>query len=125
MGDILLDMSEAPLFIFTLEDAPTFDQIQRHLREYQGILTRGRPFVVMFDATKAAMVDAKSRKAYADFLNTNAETMRHLIKAMAFIVTSSLVQGALTAVLWLAPLPYPHKTFTSRDEGRDWLRSKL
>lgn len=125
MARILLDSTQAPLFTFIIDGTPTVEQLREHLREYQEILNRDRPLVVLFDTTNAMMVDAMYRKVYADFLNANTERMSRLIKGMAFVITSALLRGALTAVLWRAPLPYPHKTFHKIDEARTWLRSKI
>lgn len=125
MGDVLLDAAQAPLFMFTFTGPLTVEELARHLRDYQNIVDRGRPFVLMFDARNASMGDPKIRKAYADFLNARSHDLRLLNKGTAFVVTSSLIQGAITAVLWLAPLPFPHKTFTSMDDAVKWLQSRL
>lgn len=71
------------------------------------------------------MLEARGRKAYADFLNANTDDLRLFCKGGAFVLTSSLLQGAMTAILWLAPLPFPHKTFTELDEARAWLRTRI
>jgi hypothetical protein len=125
MGSIHTDMSEAPLYQFIVDGQPTFAQVEQHLREYRGVITRGRPYSALFDVRTAGMVDARSRKAYADFLNAHATDMKVFCKGAAFVLTSSLLQGAITAVLWLAPLPFPYRTFTDLDEARTWLRSSL
>lgn len=125
MGEILLDAAQAPLFSFTFNGNPTHEEQARHLRDYQSILDRGRPFVLLMDARNAGMGDARTRKAYADFLNARSDDLRLLNKGTAFVVTSPLIQGAITAVLWLAPLPFPHKTFTDMGEALKWLRSRL
>lgn len=125
MGEFYTDDSQAPLIVFTIRGELTFAQLQKHLREYRSVLDRGRPYVLLFDAREAGMADARNRKAYADFLNANADDLKLLCKGGAFVVTSSLIQGAMTAVLWLAPLPFPHKVFTSLGEASTWLRSLL
>lgn len=125
MGETLLDVTQAPLFTFTSNGETTIAQVNKHLQEYRSILDRGRPYVVLFDVRTAGMIDAKSRKLYADFLNQNAVDLRLLCKGGAFVLTSSLMQGAMTAILWLAPLPFPHKTFTEMAEARAWLQSRI
>lgn len=125
MGEFFTDDSQAPLISFTIRGELTFAQLQDHLRDYRAILDRGRPYVLLFDAREAGMADARNRKAYADFIITYTEDMKLLCKGGAFVVTSSLIQGAMTAVLWLAPLPFPHKVFTDMKEATTWLRSRL
>ncbi len=125
MPAVRTDTTEAPFVTFVVEGDPTFQQVQKHLLDYRAILDRGRPYVAVFDVRSAGMVDARSRKAYADFLNANADDLKLFCRGAAFVVTSSLLQGAITAVLWLAPLPFPHKTFTDLGQARDWLRSLI
>lgn len=125
MGSILLDSSQAPLYTFVVQGDPTFAQLSDHLRDYRGLLERGRPFTLLFDGRNAGMLDAKSRKAYADFVLTNANDLRLFCKGGAIVVTSSLTMGVMTAVLWLAPLPFPHRTFTSVEDANKWLRTLL
>ncbi|MBC7173876.1 MAG: hypothetical protein H5U40_15655, partial [Polyangiaceae bacterium] len=43
----------------------------------------------------------------------------------AFVISSSLVRGALTAILWLAPMPAPHRVVGTVGEGEAWLRGLL
>lgn len=125
MASFVTDTTQAPMLTFRVDGDPTYEQVLAHLQEYREFLARCQPYVVVFDVRDAGMGSAKVRKAYADFLNANAEDLRLFCKGIAFVVTSSIVQGAITAVLWLAPLPFPHKTFGNVEEARAWLRSRL
>lgn len=125
MGAIRLDTTYAPLMTFTAEGDLAYPQVLDHFKEYRALLDRDVPYVALFDARRVGTADARCRKAYAEFLGANAQDLRRLCKGAAFVVTSSLIQGTITAVSWLTPLPFPHRTFTRRAEARAWLRERL
>jgi hypothetical protein len=119
------DTALAPLITFTLQGDMNHVQLAWHLREYRSFLDRGRPYVALFDMRAAGTFDAKSRKAYADFLNGNAKDLNQLCKGGAFVATSPVVLGALTAVLWQAPLSFPYRILGDVDAGLAWLRRQM
>ena len=45
--------------------------------------------------------------------------------AEAFVIDSPIVRGALTAILWIQPLPYEHRIVGTRADANAWLRGQL
>ena len=42
-----------------------------------------------------------------------------------FVITSALIRGVLTAILWMAPVPGGHRVFSSYDEAESWALEQL
>jgi hypothetical protein len=45
--------------------------------------------------------------------------------AQAIVMDSAIVRGAVTAVFWLQPPPWPIKTFASMEEADRWIRERI
>jgi hypothetical protein len=120
------DMTKFPLVVLeTVGDIPP-DQLDTHFAEYRRILDRNQPYTLVYDATKIGKVDALLRKRYAEFMKTNERDFERLCLGCSFVITSAVVRGALTAVLWLTgSLPFPHKISSTREEAEAWAREQL
>jgi hypothetical protein len=87
--------SDGPLFERYLED------LTRAVRLHSG------PRVIVMDATACSYVSASARKKQADWMRAHEQETREFTLGIAFILPSSLLRGALTAILWLQPLTCP------------------
>jgi hypothetical protein len=47
------------------------------------------------------------------------------IIAWGNVITSPLVRGAVTAILWVAAPPYPQKAFATWDEAYAWVKAEV
>lgn len=54
----------------------------------------------------------------------NASPSVRLVKAHAFVATSTLARGALTAINWVIKRPFEEKTFARPAEGIAWLHAQ-
>ena len=43
----------------------------------------------------------------------------------AFVISSPIIRGALAAILWMQPLPWPHTVVGDVAAGERWARKKL
>lgn len=64
------------------------------------------------------------RKLQADFMSENARLIRKLNMGTAFVMDSMLLRGALTAMMWLQPLPCPHFVCGEIEEAKRWVRGR-
>lgn len=124
-GFYRIDTTDWPLVLLTTEGDINPADLERHLAEYRALLDRNLPFGVVYDASKIGRVDAHIRRRYAEFHQENNEDFRRLCRGIGFVITSSLVRGALTAVLWMVELPFPYKIFATREEAAAWTRRQL
>lgn len=69
--------------------------------------------------------NAKRREQVGEFLKVREEDVRRHCAGFVLVTPSIVTRGALRAVFWLAPPPYPWKVASELDEGADFLQSKL
>ena len=61
------------------------------------------------------------RSLQAEWIEQNRELLRAVCAGMGFVVPSNgVVRGALTAILWLAPIPVHTTVHASMEEALDW-----
>ena len=79
------------------------------------------PLRLLFDFTEVRLFDSSLRRQVAAWRGKNRALMQASIDAVAYVITSPLVRGYLTAVNWLRPLGRPTKVFAELDAARAWL----
>jgi hypothetical protein len=65
--------------------------------------------VMIVDVDNATRGTATQRKAQADWQEEHQEYFKNHVICGVFIASSPIVRGALRAVGWLKPFPYPHE----------------
>jgi ABC-type transporter Mla MlaB component len=111
------DLSNFPLVICVASGDLTPDVLTRHFNEYRALLDRDQRYYLIFDASKVGSVDSTARRLYAEFLKANNDDLGRLCIGAAFVITSKVIRGALTAILWLANLPFPMQIVSTRAEA--------
>jgi hypothetical protein len=126
VGAYTFTLTDFPLVIIDAVGTITADQLRQHLREYRELVDRGEPYALVYDASKVSTPDATMRKEYAEFLKTYETKLKEVCLGGAFVISSTVVRGAFTAVLWITGgLPFPHNTFSQRTEAINWARQRL
>jgi hypothetical protein len=67
----------------------------------------------------------RGRSLQAEWMKLHAAEIRLNTLGIAFVISSPLVRGALTAILWLQPLACPHLVTADLDQGIAWARQKV
>lgn len=123
---ILVDTGRWPLIYVRFRgsvDGPVMDQYLSDLT--RAITQRPGKRAMVMDATECGMVSAAARKKQADWMLEYDENTRLFTMGIAFVLPSPLLRGALTAVLWLQPLPCPYAVVkdvaTGEDRCASWL----
>jgi hypothetical protein len=80
---------------------------------------------VLFDARAGGRVSASTRQQMADWIRRNAEQTRRTCVGFAFVFDSAMVRGALTAILWLVPMPAPHTVVATLLEAENWMAERF
>lgn len=105
------------------------DNLRAHLAAETARMREALKLRTMNDTRKAVAVveflgtqrsDPVVRRLQAEWMKEHTELLRMLTGATAFVVPNSLLRGALTAVLWLAPLPMPVSLHENLDLALDW-----
>lgn len=120
-----VDTSRWPVSILTYSGKPTNEQLADHLREVEAkVLGRGEPFVQIVDQRRGEMPDAVQRATIAEHqLRAEAQYRSHC-RGEVYVV-SAQVKGAMVAVFWRAPPPYPYTFVESMADALDWARTRL
>lgn len=125
MGSFTVDTADFPLVRVTYEGHIDDNAFARHLEEYARLLERGQRYAVVFDATRAARPPAGQRRMQADFIRAHSDELGRLCVGGAFAINSTVVRGAMTAILWLSPMPFPYEICPDVDSAVRWTTGRL
>ncbi len=125
MGFIEIDEKRFPLVLVTFEGSVPNDQFEQYLRGMDRMLSRRQPNVTILDATRSDRSPAVQRKMQADWIKTNREALEQYSCGTAFVISSPLVRGVLTAILWMQPLPQGYTVVATLAEAEDWAVGRL
>lgn len=121
MGSITVDSSSWPLVRVTYIDSVDDARFDAYVREQAALLERREPYVILFDATESGMPNARQRQRMAEYSRDHEEELRRYCKRGVFVIPNSVIRGALTAILWVQPLPFPHSVVSSVSEAEQIL----
>ncbi len=122
---IAIDRGEFPMVVVRYRGAPTLAEFQSYLAALEELYRGGRSFGLVFDSSGGDSPPAMHRKLQADFMAKHERLIRALNMGTAFVIDSVVLRGALTAILWLQPLPCPHFICGEVEEARRWVRARL
>src|SRR5690606_34198206 len=108
MGRITMDSEDWPLVRVVFDGAVDDEEFQVYVTQHADLLARGEPYVILFDARRAGIPSATQRQLLASFTRTHKDDIARLCKRSVFVIDNPVVRGALTAILWLQPLPNPY-----------------
>lgn len=124
-GQFAWDYDDFPLvvlrYVGTISDA-AFDE---YLRTYRALLDRDQPYAIILDAALAGAPNAAQRRAQARFLELNAPLTRRLCRGGAFVITSPMIRGALTAILWISDMPFENTVVGDIFSAARWTCERL
>jgi hypothetical protein len=124
MGSINVNTQEWPLVRVTYVDTVDDARFEAYVAEQAALLDRGEPYVILFDARASGMPSARQRQRMAEYMREREPELRHLCKRGVFVISSPLIRGALTAILWLQPLPFAHEVVSSIADAERILASE-
>jgi len=74
-------------------------------------------YVIQHHRRGFRQTNAVERKLLADWMKTEADLMKATSLGISFVLESSLVRGALTAVFWLTSTPVPYRVHSTLDDA--------
>jgi hypothetical protein len=123
---IICDASRWPLVEVTWPTKAVSDEeFQRAVGELSAFSHRKQRFVTLHRAIKAARPTPNQRAFAAKQQAADAPVSRRWLCGVAVVVNSPLLAGVVTAINWLIPSPYPLRTFSSLNEAKAWLDTRL
>jgi hypothetical protein len=129
MKTIAFDDSRWPLVIIrygTEVDEQEFEELLRLLDEnIKRSLAARHKTCVIYDSTSGYQASPRIRKRQAEWMKQQSMATRVSCAGIAFVITSAMVRGVLTAVLWLSELPTPYTVVGSMHEAERWCEKQL
>jgi hypothetical protein len=102
-------------------DAEFASWLERYRQIHETAKARGQLLAILYDLTAAAPLSAQQRRMQADWLQQHEPLGREVTLGAAFVTTSAIIRGVLTAIFWVRPPYAPHHVCAQLDEGLDWL----
>jgi hypothetical protein len=120
-----VDLSQWPIVVLSCAGNPPVAEWAQHLREIETrVLARRRPFVQIIDQRAAEPLDAARRALIASHQNRMSFSYAEWCLGEAY-VASARMRSAMTAVSWVATLPYAHVFVDTLEEGVTWARERV
>ncbi len=125
MGSIVVDDSRRPILVVRFEGLVSDAEFETYLGDMEAQLKPGERVCTILDARVAGRAPPRQRKMQADWLARNAARLRQCSVGSVFVITSPLVRGVLTAILWLQPMPVAHAVVATMEEAERWANARL
>ncbi|CAN5298581.1 hypothetical protein BH09MYX1_BH09MYX1_05970 [soil metagenome] len=122
---IALDRSKWPVVIVRFVGTPSDEEFARYLAIYDELLAEKQRYGLVFDALAADVPTARRRAMQAKWIRDHSVQLAEYCLAGAFVIGSPLIRGALTAIFWIQPMPFPHVVCGKVEEGERWVRQCL
>ena len=125
-GTIELDVSHWPVIVVSAPDKSMPDQeLEAFLDEFRlRVGDRDQPYATVLDLTHASSMSARQRKMMGERLRTSNKHQRYNVVG-AFVFTSVLMRGMLTAIMWLKKPEYPCRIFATTEEAVTWAKARM
>ena len=124
---ISIEESRRPLIAMRFDGEMSDALVQAHVEAVRGVLDRGERFALIRDPSRVSgPPSALQRRIMAQHFREDRLRLARLWVGAAFLIpSSSLVRGALTAILWIQPLPHPHTVVSNFESAEAWCRARL
>lgn len=125
LPSIRIDESRRPLIIVTFTGVSTDEEFTAYLENQTRLLRRREKNVIVIDAMRAGAMQPTQRKRQAEWQRQHEEALAAYCLGTSFAIGSAIVRGALTAILWVQPLPHPHFVAASLADAERWAVAQL
>ncbi len=125
MPSYRVDTSRPPLLRVHFDGVVDDDAFQRYIDELKAWVDRGERYAMLVDATSAGVPGSAQRRMQTDFMESYQQKLKRLCVGAAFVIPAPLVRGALIAMLWVQPLPFPHKVVADVAAADAWCLQQL
>jgi hypothetical protein len=125
LPSIRVDETRWPLILVTFTGVATDDEFTAYLEEHARLVCRREKKVMVIDAMRAGTTQPTQRKQQAEWQRQHEKALAAYSLGTAFAIGSAIVRGALTAILWVQPLPNPHFVAASLADAERWAAARL
>lgn len=107
-SEIKVELREWPVVHVQFVGAPDEDAFRRYLEHMDDIVARPGDRVLIYDASETTSISATQRKMKAEWVLRNRLRIAECTRGLAFVLPNAFARGALTAILWISPMPAPY-----------------
>jgi hypothetical protein len=125
MSKTRLDESRWPLVVFTAVGEQTEEDFDAFLEDCDRVLRRRLPHGTIFDGRRSSPIGPKLRKRQVAWLSRNDALLRAYVVGSGVLIKSAVQRGALRAIMWMRPLPFPYVVESSFEAARRFVCSRL
>lgn len=128
--NIEISFVRRPLIVVRFVGLPSDEEFRAYLdvlaENLSETITKKVSTAVVIDTTvQVNPVSAAQRRLQAEWIKHHAQALRIGCAGTAFVISSALHRGVMTAVLWLQQLPYPYSVFGALHEAEAWCLGRL
>jgi hypothetical protein len=124
-GSVTLDASRPPIRRVTVKGTITETAVRAYLADAARLLENGAEHVLVYDLLRMNALGAVHRRIQAQWIAEHRLAIRKLCRGAGFAMCSAVQRGALTALLWLTPLPFDHAIFATVAEAESWALQQI
>jgi hypothetical protein len=125
MAAVRIDDSRFPVVVVTFPGSYSDPEFEDYLERMTRLLERKKKNVTILDARQASTTTAKQRAKQATWIKAHDALLKEFSCGSAFVIESALVRGALTAILWLQPMPVQHAVVPTMEAAEQWALRRL
>lgn len=125
IAHIQVDETRRPLLVVTFTGVATDEEFNAYLDAQTRVVRRRQLTVTLIDAMNAGQLLPSHRKQQAEWQRQHTDILKEYSLGTAFAISSPIVRGFLTAILWVQPLPHPHHITASRADAECWALARL
>lgn len=121
-----VDASRHPLYVCNYPNSGTEDQVRSYLQAFEEhFLALHTPYALVANTTGAGYLSSTQRRLFAESELRTKEHDAKYLAAIGMVVGSSMLRGVITAIHWISPPVYPHKTFADVNQAIIWTQQML
>ncbi|HKP60252.1 MAG TPA: STAS/SEC14 domain-containing protein [Polyangiales bacterium] len=96
-------------------------ELTEFLRELDEVLKLPGRKVCVFDLAKATTGTPRQRQIQGAWIAKNEDALARGFAAAAIVTESAIIRGAVTAIFWIRPLPFPTRVVATLEAADEWL----
>jgi hypothetical protein len=114
-----------PLLRLAYIDAYSDLELEQFLRALDAVLDLPGRKACLIDLTRAQAGSAKQRQMQGQWIKAHESVLERDFAAAAIVTDSTIIRGAVTAVFWIRPLPFPSHVAATVENAQAWLAPYL
>ena len=122
---LLIDRKNLPVLQLRYVGDYSDAELAVFLRELDDVLKAPGRKLCIFDLSKATTGTARQRQLQGEWIKRNEQALKREFAAAAIVTDSAIIRGAVTAIFWVRPLPFPTRIVATLESAEVWLAPHL